>query len=113
MTHEECHQWIQVTEELGYTEAPVSTGYNSAKMMKDVRDNKRVMWQVTHAEMDTIWGRVKDYVPQTVTIRGVEWEPVAEHGLNERFRFYKCSFNFKPVAASRISSTCFLVFLEL
>ena len=43
-TEEECMAIIPHTENLGYAEAPVST-YNGPEMVKDFRNNERVMIQ--------------------------------------------------------------------
>lgn len=90
LTPRECEKYIEITEGLGFTDAPISTGLNSAQMMKDVRDNLRVMWQATPEMMNPIWERIKTLIPATVTLgSGKEWHIVNEHPLNERFRFYR------------------------
>lgn len=39
LTARECAKYIEVTEQLGYTDAPISTGLNSATMMKGMSHN--------------------------------------------------------------------------
>eukprot|EP01103_Thecamoeba_quadrilineata_P004610 TRINITY_DN14348_c0_g1_i1.p1 TRINITY_DN14348_c0_g1~~TRINITY_DN14348_c0_g1_i1.p1 ORF type:complete len:256 (+),score=34.73 TRINITY_DN14348_c0_g1_i1:47-769(+) len=92
LTKEECQKIIDFTELLGYTEAPISTGLNSAKMMKDIRDNRRVMWKANDETLEIMWERVKPHLPKIVNSGGVIWELLEnEDGLNERFRFYSYS----------------------
>jgi len=91
LTPAECERYIQLTEELGYTDAPISTGLDSAVMMKDVRDNLRVMWEASKEMMDPMWQRVASLIPETLVVgsSGKKWRIVKEHPLNERFRFYR------------------------
>jgi len=91
LTPEECATFIRLTEELGYTDAPLSTGLNSAVMAKDVRDNLRVMWEASQEMMDPIWQRIAHLIPDSFTIgsSGRTWRIVKDHPLNERFRFYR------------------------
>jgi len=86
LTPEECQQFIDTTEKMGYEDALITTGMNSMVLMKDVRDNKRVMWQTKKDVWAPIWERIKDYVPNKCSLRNRTWTPC---GLNERFRFYK------------------------
>jgi predicted 2-oxoglutarate/Fe(II)-dependent dioxygenase YbiX len=91
LTPKECQKYIEITEELGYTDAPISTGLNSATMMKDVRDNMRVMLEAPKELMDPIWERVAALIPEQVTVgsSGKIWTIAKDHPLNERFRFYR------------------------
>lgn len=77
---EECQYYIDYTEQLGYTPAPVTTS-RGPKMMPDFRNNERVMYDDV-ALADMLWQRIQHYVPANLrTLKAV--------GLNERFRFYK------------------------
>ena len=40
LTKEECDAYIQVTEQLGYTEAPITTGINQAEMIPGRTEKK-------------------------------------------------------------------------
>jgi len=95
LTEDECKQFIELTEKMGYSEATVST-FQGMVSMPDVRNNERVIWQAADCVWQKIWDRVRHLIPETLTLRGdVQWKAV---GLNERFRFYKYSpgQEFKP-----------------
>jgi len=91
LSETECEALIKATEDLGYTEAPISTGLNSAVMALDVRNNKRVMWAADDETLEEIWRRVQEHLPQSIITRlGGEWRLVqGARGLNERLRFYR------------------------
>lgn len=97
LTPEECDAYIDITEQLGYTDAPITTGLNQAKMLPEVRDNLRVMWEVSEQITMPIWERISHLIPQEVTMHNVhrvdETKP-----LNDRFRFYRYDINqqFRP-----------------
>jgi len=89
LTPEECQIYIDESERLGYTDAPITTGAGP-QMLKDVRDNLRVMWQASPRMMIPIWERVRDFFPQQLPEPALsEWKLVMDNALNERFRFYK------------------------
>ncbi len=80
LTPEECREYIQVTERVGYGPAPISTG-SGFVMAPEVRNNERVMLDNVAWAAD-LWERAKPLVPS----------PFLRHdatGLNERFRFYR------------------------
>jgi len=86
LTEDECRQYINITSSMGYEDATVTTGRGMV-MMKEVRDNKRVMWQTTNDIWETIWERIKPFMPNDgIEFRRMRWLP---YGLNERFRFYR------------------------
>ncbi len=89
LTPEECDQYIAITEQMGYGEAPVTT-FGGMMLMPDVRNNKRVMWQTSDDVWKPIWERVKPLCPKEYQLRGRVWTPI---GMNERFRFYRCTCN--------------------
>jgi len=97
LTSAECEAFISITELLGFTDAPITTGIEKAEMMPDVRDNLRVMWEVPDMVTTQIWQRVCHLVPPEVTMHSTyrvnETKP-----LNDRFRFYRYDINqsFKP-----------------
>jgi len=95
LTGEECAQFIDVTEKIGYTEALISTANNSivGLRMPEVRDNKRVIWDVNNSVLDPIWARIYKLLPQEL-FSGA-WKVF---GLNEKLRFYRYDpgESFKP-----------------
>jgi hypothetical protein len=76
----ECDRLIVHSEQLGYTDAPIST-MAGFLMRKDVRDNLRVM--VDDPELAAQWW---DRAKEVVVSEWFGWKAV---GLNERFRFYR------------------------
>jgi len=116
LTLDECNQFVEVTEKMGYEDALITT-FGGMVMMKDVRDNKRVMWQ-TEGVKEKIWERIKSFMPQDTKRKGGVWQPI---GLNERFRFYKYeagqsfSRHFDgcfPRSADEMSLLTFIVYLS-
>lgn len=81
LTPEECERYINMTEQMGYAEAPVTTS-RGPKMIPDFRNNERVMYD-TPELAEEIWQKLKDYIPN---YRNTNKQAV---GLNERLRFYK------------------------
>jgi hypothetical protein len=76
----ECEGYIQLGESRGFSDAPITTSFGPA-MMKDVRNNTRVM--VDDAELaQLVWARASQYVPHTLGGHRAL-------GVNERFRFYR------------------------
>ena len=80
LTAEECQQFIDQSEDIGYDEAPITTAAGFV-MRKDIRNNARVILDdVDLAER--LFARAKDFLPP----EWFGWELV---GFNERFRFYR------------------------
>ncbi|MBD2683410.1 MULTISPECIES: 2OG-Fe(II) oxygenase [Nostoc] len=77
---QECAEYINLTESIGYTDAPIST-IRGFQMRPDIRNNERVIVDTPQRAFD-LWQRVSDYIPKTIG----RWQAV---GLNERFRFYR------------------------
>lgn len=88
LSEEECQQFIEISERMGYEEAKVST-FRGMVSMPDVRNNYRVIWEVREEILQKIWERIKDFIPRETQLSSRNWHPV---GLNERFRFYRCKF---------------------
>ena len=82
LTAEECQHYIDLTEQMGYAEAPVTTS-RGPKMMPDFRNNERVMYD-TPEIAEELWQKIKTCIP--VNYRNTSKQAV---GLNERLRFYK------------------------
>ena len=86
---EECKDWIQKSEAIGYEPAKVGYGQKQV-LMTSVRNNERLIYDSEDLAL-ALWERIKAYVPKE-TYLGVAI------GLNERFRFYKYypGQSFKP-----------------
>jgi len=117
LTLDECKQYIATTEKMGYADAPVTT-YTGMKMMPELRDNKRVMWQTDNETWEPIWKRVKDFLPKNCEVFKKNWSST---GLNERFRFYRYEpgevFNRHydgcfPRSKTEMSHLTFIVYLS-
>ena len=79
-TPEECQQWIEMTEERGYSPALINLGARQA-LMTDLRNNDRCM--IDDVDMaKKIFERIKEYLPKT-------WKSHTLVGLNERLRFLR------------------------
>lgn len=76
----ECAEYIALSENIGYTEAPITT-HRGFEMRPDMRNNERVILDDPERALD-LWQRVSAYIPSTIG----RWRAV---GLNERFRFYR------------------------
>src|SRR4051812_42572979 len=80
-TSAECDEYIQFGEFKGFEEAPVTTG-SGMVMMKDVRNNDRVMIDDVDRAQD-LYRRLSDHLPPHFQKK---WQPI---GLNERLRLYR------------------------
>ncbi|MBD0364309.1 MAG: 2OG-Fe(II) oxygenase [Coleofasciculus sp. C3-bin4] len=76
----ECSEYIALSENLGYTGAPITT-LRGFEMRPDIRNNERVILDDPERALD-LWQRVSAYIPTTIG----KWRAI---GLNERFRFYR------------------------
>lgn len=87
LSQEECHQFIKITEMMGYEVPPIKDG----TVVEGVRSNKRVIWEFDQDSIivQTLWDRIKDLIPKETTLKGETWN---SYGLNQRFRFYRCKF---------------------
>jgi hypothetical protein len=99
LTPAECKAFIDACEAIEFTEAPISTGLNSAVMRTDIRDNKRVMATISEKSLAAIQSRIKAFIDQDIDGNGFHWKALdGASGLNERLRFYKYEEGqeFKP-----------------
>ena len=80
LTPSECAAMIARIEELGPTDAPITTDRGFV-MMPDVRNNQRVMFD-DRALAAELYARLDSVLPERVC--GHE-----KHGVNERFRCYR------------------------
>jgi hypothetical protein len=91
LTDHECDELIKQSERLGYEEAPINVGGGQQIMMKDLRDNKRTIWDdFTFAEQ--LHERVKHFVPEKCSDLArcsTMGNGFNLSGCNERFRFYR------------------------
>jgi prolyl 4-hydroxylase len=77
---DECTRFIERSEEMGYSEAPITT-FAGFVVRKDVRNNARVIWDDVDLAA-TWWERACDLLID-------DWFGWTKVGLNERFRFYR------------------------
>jgi predicted 2-oxoglutarate/Fe(II)-dependent dioxygenase YbiX len=81
LTAEECASFIERTEALGYSAAPITGGGGEEKISPLIRNNKRVM--LDDPELASLlWSRVSAELPAILNGRQAV-------GVNERFRFYR------------------------
>ncbi len=80
LSPEECAEYITLTENIGYADAPINT-IRGFEIRPDIRNNQRVILDDQERAFD-LWQRVSNYIPSTIG----RWQAV---GLNERFRFYR------------------------
>lgn len=80
LTTEECSAYIRLSEDAGYTDAPITTSWGPLHR-PEVRNNTRVMID-DEPRAVALWDRAREFV----TDWDENWTPV---GLNERFRFYR------------------------
>ncbi len=80
-TPEECQEWIDFAENIGFGDAPINVGFGAEKIVSNVRNNERAM--IDDADKAThLWQKAKKHLPTTIQNR----EAI---GLNERLRFYR------------------------
>lgn len=80
LTEPECRDLVELTEQLGYGEAPITTALGFVHA-PGVRNNTRVMVD-DPARAAWLWERVRPHVPATRE----GWRVV---GLHERLRYYR------------------------
>lgn len=80
-TPDECREFIALSEEIGYEDAPITTSVGF-RIRKNVRNNMRVM--IDRPDLaERIWDRVESLIVPA------SWWGRHPVGLNERFRFYR------------------------
>ena len=77
----ECDEWVRVGESEGFEGAPITTGRGPV-MMKDVRNNHRVMFD----DVDRAQNLYRRLSPHLALRFKTIWEPI---GVNERLRLYR------------------------
>jgi len=88
LSGDECRHFIEVTEQLGYSEDA------SVSLPRSVRHNENLVWVADEMTHDIIWQRCKDLMYDNIGIFDGK-KPLV---LNKRFRFYKYNEGdfFKP-----------------
>jgi predicted 2-oxoglutarate/Fe(II)-dependent dioxygenase YbiX len=77
----ECAEFIGNSERTGYDEAAIQVGQGQQQVIKDVRNNDRIIFDDPQLA-DFIFSRARPLLPDAVP----GWKPI---GLNERLRFYR------------------------
>jgi predicted 2-oxoglutarate/Fe(II)-dependent dioxygenase YbiX len=80
-TADECVEWINFAENIGFEDAPISVGIGKESIRKDIRNNNRAMVDDEDRAF-LLWQRTKTHLPQLIYGR-------VALGLNERLRFYR------------------------
>ena len=90
---EECNQYIQISEDIGYEDALVTIGEDTGdgnamssrpttqRRLAGVRNNQRIVFQ-NHPIANLLWERANDFVP-------AEQDGRTAVGCNEMLRFYR------------------------
>ncbi len=77
---EQCENFIQMSEEKGYSAAKIDTGMGN-RVVSSVRNNKRVMHKDQYLA-DELWNQLAEHIPE-------RYGNFKASGLNELFRFYR------------------------
>jgi prolyl 4-hydroxylase len=80
LSQKECEDYITLSENIGYTDAPISTA-KGTQIIQEVRNNTRVIVDDRNLAKK-LWQRTRDFMPKPIG----RWQAV---GLNDRFRFYR------------------------
>src|SRR5262245_37803659 len=81
LSSKECDDEIAYAEEIGFSDAPVTTAAGML-MMKEIRNNERVMDDDPERAAE-LWQRLTPLFPEP--FKNI-WQPI---GLNERLRYYR------------------------
>jgi len=106
LTLEECKEYIEISEEMGYEPAPlrVLNGKENdvAQMDKTIRNAYRVLWHAPEDVVNVINERVLPFMPEEVVIEyrhlpATRWA-IHPQCINERWRFgrYTIGQYFRP-----------------
>ncbi len=77
----ECDEYIAFAEKIGFEEAAINVGMGAQVVVKDVRNNDRVIVD-DRSRSDELWKRAKPFVPDIIN-------RAQALGCNERLRFYR------------------------
>ncbi len=81
LTPEECQEWIDFAEGIGFGDAPINVGFGAQAIVNNVRNNERAMIDDKDRAF-LLWQRAKEHFPQMINHR-------VAIGFNERLRFYR------------------------
>ena len=81
LTPEECQEWIDFAENIGFGDAPINVGFGAEKIVSNVRNNERAMIDDKDKAF-ILWQKAKEHLPQIIRHH-------VAIGLNERLRFYR------------------------
>lgn len=105
MTPEECEQYVHISEEMGYSQAPLrnldtlnATNFNLSKDTVTIRNSQRVLFDAPEQLAKTLNERLLPFLDQTVECDGIQWKVCTEEPINRRWRFnrYNKGNFFKP-----------------
>lgn len=77
---QECQRFIALSEEIGFSEAVISTD-DGDQVMKDARNNDRILYDDKDLA-ERLFRRARPHLPPQID----GWTP---SGFNDRFRFYR------------------------
>jgi prolyl 4-hydroxylase len=80
-TADECQEWIDYAENIGFDDAPISVGVGKEVIRKDIRNNSRAMTDDEDRAF-LLWQKARKHAPKMMYGR-------VALGLNERLRFYR------------------------
>ena len=80
LSEKECQEWIEKAENIGFTNAPVSTTKGD-ELNSAVRNNSRVIIDDS-TWSEVLWERIKKYVPKKIGA----WKA---DSVNDKFRIYR------------------------
>ena len=80
-----------------------TTAHTILQIVTEWRNNERVLWRATADVWEPIWKRVVPHVPNAISMCGTYWTP---YGLNERLRFYRCTYYRPYVCHVRVRVQC-------
>jgi hypothetical protein len=105
LTPDECAQYIQISEEMGYAQAPLrnldtlnSTSFNLDQNTVYIRNSKRVLFDAHDQLASTLNQRLLPFLDEQVECEGKLWKVCKEEPINRRWRFnrYNKGNYFKP-----------------
>ena len=117
LSADECREWIDFAEQLGFYDAPINLGGGVEARRPDIRNNLRTLVDDL-ARADALWQRTKPLLPDHVLRSG----RATATGFNERLRFYRYEpgqrfalhrdGHFRRPDGSETSRMSFLVYLN-
>jgi prolyl 4-hydroxylase len=84
LSPDECREWIDFAEQLGFYDAPINLGRGIEVRRPDIRNNTRTLVDDPD-RASALWQRTKPLLPAHVLRDG----RVHATGFNERLRFYR------------------------